>query len=107
MYSQLSRHYWWRGIRKDISQWCGASLPCAKCGIGRLTKPFLTPIPVDGPFDRVGMDVLKMPITKHGNMYIVVFMYYLTKWPKAFATLDQTSLTIAKLRICRKDYKQA
>ena len=97
MYSQLSRYYWWWGMRKDISQWCRACLVCAKHGIGRPPKHFLTPIPVDGPFDRVGIDVLKMPKTKHGNAYIVVFVDYLTKWPEAFTTPDQTSLTIAKL----------
>ena len=97
MYSQLSRYYWWWGMRKDISQWCRACLVCAKHGIGRPTKPLLTAIPVDGPFDRVGVDVLKMPKTKHGNTYIVVFMDYLTKWPEAFATPDHSSLTIAKL----------
>ena len=84
-------------MRKDISQWCRACLVCAKRGIGRPTKPFLTSIPVGGPFDRVGVDVLKMPKTKHGNAYIVVFVDYLTKWPEAFATPDQTSLTIMKL----------
>ena len=42
-----------------------------------------------------------MPKTKQGNAYIVVFMDYLTKWPEAFATSDQTSLTIAKLLVER------
>ena len=88
-------------MRKDISQWCRACLPCAKRGTGRPTKPLLTPIPVDGPFDRVGVDILKMPKTKQSNAYIVVFMDYLTKWPEAFATSDQTSLTIAKLLVER------
>ena len=97
MHSQLSRHYWWRGMRRDISCWCRACLPCAKRGVGRPARPFLTPIPVNGPFDRVGVDVMKMPKTKGGNGYIVVFMDYLTKWPEAFATPDQTSLTIARL----------
>ena len=40
---------------------------------------------------------MKMPKTKGGNGYIVVFMDYLTKWPEAFAIPDQTSLTIARL----------
>ena len=32
-----------------------------------------------------------------GNQYGVVFIVYLTKWPKVFATSDQTALMIAKL----------
>ena len=48
-------------MRKDISQWCRACLTCANRGIGQPVKPLLTPIPVDGPFDKVGVDVVKMP----------------------------------------------
>ena len=40
--------------------------------------------------------MLKMPKTKQGNSYIVVFMDYLTKWPEAFPVRDQAALTIAK-----------
>ena len=97
IFGQLARHYWWRGMRRHIQQWCRACLTCANRGIGRPKRPLLTPIPVAGPFDRVGVDVVKIPRTKRGNGYIVVFMDYLTKWPEAFATKDQTSLTLAKL----------
>ena len=34
----------------------------------------LTPIPVAGPFDRVGVDVLKLPNSSSGNQYAVVFV---------------------------------
>ena len=59
--------------------------------------PPLTPIPVAGPFDRIGVDVLHFPKSVRGNQYVVVFLDYLTKWPEAFATQDQSALTIAKL----------
>ena len=41
--------------------------------------------------------MLKLPKVKKGNCFVVVFMNYLTKWPEAFATADQTALTTAKL----------
>ena len=59
----------------------------------------LTPIPVSGPFQRVGVDVVQLPKTKNGNQYAVVFMDYLTKWPKVFAVKDQTAATIATLLV--------
>ena len=65
--------------------------------MGRAVCPPLTPIPVSGPFDRVGVDVLRFPKSVEGNQYVVVFMDYLTKWPEVFATQDQSALTIAKL----------
>ena len=41
--------------------------------------------------------MLKLLKTKKGNCYVLAFVDYLTKWPEAFATADQTALTIAKL----------
>ena len=96
-HSTLSRHYWWPGIRRDVTQWCRECLQCATRGTGRIVKPPLSPIPVGGPFDRVGVDVLQLPKTRSGNKYVIVFMDYLTKWPEAFATPDQTAPTIAKV----------
>ena len=68
---------------------------------GRAVKPPLTPIPVSGPFDRVGVDVVHFPKSYDGNQYAVVFMDYLTKWPEDFPTPDPTALTIAKLLVER------
>ena len=51
----LSRRYWWGEMRKDVRQFCRACLPClARDGAGRRCKPELIPIPVGGPFERVG-----------------------------------------------------
>ena len=62
-------------------------------------KPPLTPIPVAGLFDRLGVDVLQLPRTKRGNRYAVVFVEYLTKWPEVYAVPDQTAPTIARLLV--------
>ena len=86
-------------MRKDIAQWCKSCLPCATRQAGRAVKPLLTPIPVGGPFDQVGVDVVQLPVTRKGNKYAVVFMDYLTKWPEVFPTKDQTAPTIAKLLV--------
>ncbi len=59
----------------------------------------MTPIPVGGTFDRIGVDVLQLPLTQQGSRYAVVFMDYLTKWPELFAVPDQTALTIARLLV--------
>ena len=99
IHSQLSRHYWWPGMRQDITKWCRVCLVCATRSVGKPIKPFLTPIPVEGPFDRIGVDVLQLPKSNCGNRYTVVFMDYLTKWPEVFPTCDQTAPTIAKLLV--------
>ena len=101
VFSSLNRHYWWPKMRSDIAGWYKACLVCATHQVGRVPKPYLTPIPVGGPFDHIGVDVLHLPKLSKGNQYVVVFMDYLTKWPEAIAVRDQTALTIAKLLVER------
>ena len=79
--------------------YCRSCEKCASRHVGKPIRPPLTPIPVKGPFDSVGVDVIKFPCSSKGNKYAVVFMDYLTKWPEVFATSDQTSLTIAELLV--------
>ena len=97
--SELGRHYWWMGMRRDITRWTKGCIVCATQSVGRAVRPPLTPIPVAGPFDRVGVDVVQFPKTSRGNQYAVVFMDYLTKWPEVFAVSDQTAATIARLLV--------
>ena len=99
VHEELSKHYWWPGMRNEISKWCQSCLVCAMCYSGRTVHPPLTPIPVEGPFHRVGVDVIQFTTSHVGNRYAVAFTDYLTKWPEVFATKEQTSLTIAKLSV--------
>jgi len=86
-------------MRADITKWTRGCLVCATYSTGRAVRPPLTPIPVAGPFDRVGVDVLQFPRSKKGNRYAVVFVDYLTKWPEVFPVPDQTAATVAKLLV--------
>ena len=69
-------------MRSDVSQWSQVCLVCATRNVGQPVKPLLTPIPVGGPFDRIGVDILQLPKSSQGNCYAVVFMDYLMKWPE-------------------------
>ncbi len=98
VYSRLRRYVWWRGMRKDIRTFCRGCLVCAsRKGTRQTFKPPLQSIPVGGPFHRVGVDVLQLPLTVHGNKYVLVFMDYFTKWVEAFPMSDQKTITIATL----------
>ena len=66
-------------------------MTCASRRVGQAAKPPLNPISVSGPFNLVGVDVIKFPKSQKGNQYTVVFMDYLTKWPEVFPTRDQSS----------------
>ena len=99
-YATLSRLYWWEGMYRDMLKHCQSCLTCATYrGTGRRYKAPLQPLPVGDPFDRVGVDILEMPLTTRGNRYVIVFAEYLTKWVEAYASPDQTSETIARLLV--------
>ena len=99
VHSALHKHYWWKGMRADITRWTRACLVCATHNPGRAVRPPLSPIPVNGPFDRVGVDLIQFPRSNSGNQYAVVFVDYLTKWPEVFAVPDQSAATIAQLLV--------
>ena len=96
VFTELQKHYWWQGMRADINRWSRGCLVCATHNTGRSARGPLTPIPVSGPFERVGVDVIQFPRSNDGNKYAVVFVDYLTKWPEVFAVPDQTSATITQ-----------
>ena len=77
-HGQLSKHYWWPGMRTDIVSWCRGCIVCATRNIGQSVKTPLIPIPVGGPFDQVGVDVIKFPKSGRGHQYAVIFVDYLT-----------------------------
>ena len=98
VYDRLRRSVWWKGMKADVRRHCRSCLVCAsRKGTRGTLKPPLQPIPVGGPFHRVAVDILKLPLTSNGNRYVAVFMDYLTKWPEAFAIPDQKAETIAPL----------
>ena len=99
IHGELSQHYWWPGMRNDIIWWCKSCITCASHQVGWAIRPPLTPIPVAGPFYRVGVNVIQFPKSYEGNQYGIGFVDYLTKWPEVFAAPDKTSLTIAQLLV--------
>ena len=73
VFSKLRRHYWWDGMRRDVTHWTRGCIVCTTRSVGRAVRPPLTPTPVAGPFDRIGVDVIQFPKTSRGNQYAVVF----------------------------------
>ena len=87
-------------MRSAIGKQVRSCLTCAtRKGTGRAKRLPLQPIAVGGPFHRVGVNVLQLPLTQSGNQYKVVFMDYLTEWVEAFAVANQTATTIAQLLV--------
>ena len=47
---------------------------CATQNPGRRMRAPLTPIPVSDLFDRVGVDVVQLPVSDRGNKYAAAFI---------------------------------
>ena len=59
-------------MRADVRRYC---LVCAsRMGQSRPIKPPLQPIPAGGPFSRVGVNILQLPLTLEENQYALVFI---------------------------------
>ena len=100
-YEKLRRKYYWFGMFKDVEHWCKSCVDCSMKKSPRYSRQApLLPIPVEGAFDRVAVDVLgPFPVTNSGARYIVVFSDYYTRWPEAFALPSCEAHRIASLLI--------
>ena len=101
LYNTLLRTWWWKTMYQDVVQHCRNCTSCAivNGGGGHVAKPPLHPVPVQRPFQILGVDVMELPKTRAGNRYVLVFQDYLTKWPFAFAMPDQKSERIVKILV--------
>jgi len=91
-------HYYWPGMYGEIKSYCEQCTNCqTRKGPHQKVRSPLVPLPVTGPFDRVGVGLLRsLPHSKNGNKYIVLFTEYLSKYAIAEAIPDATAETVAK-----------
>ena len=98
VYQEMSRKWWWNQMHQDI---LSSGKNCPQCATvtrpGRKQLPPLQSVPVNHPFQIVGMDIMELPLTISGNKYTILFQDLYTKWPMVYATPDQKAEMIAKL----------
>ena len=86
---------------KDVEHWVKSCVECSMRKSPRNSKKApLLPIPVEGAFDRVAVEVLgPFPPSSKGSRYIVGFSDYSTRWVEAFPVLSVEATVIARLLI--------
>ena len=98
LYDTLRMSWWWETMFADAEKFAKTCPECVVAsGSGRRCKPLLHPIPVQRPFQVLGIDVMDLPVTEKGNRHVVVIQDLFTKWPMVFPVQDQKALRIAKL----------
>ena len=100
-YARITQRFFWEGMYSDTAEWV---LKCPVCLARKMSQH--TGLPSRGfgredirwPFEFVGVDVVgPFPRSDAGNLYIIVFTDYLTRWVEAFATPDHTAMTVARV----------
>lgn len=105
VFNKVRDLYYWPQMYVNIKEYIRACDVCQRRGRKQNPEP-LQPIPVGGPFERIGIDYVgPLPRTPRGNKYIIVATDYLTKWPEARpvseATASKTAAFIYDEIICR------
>ena len=96
-YLRIARNYWWKGMYADVARHVRSCAECQSCKGPVVHGSEPQPIPVGGPFERIGIDFVgKLPNTRGGNAYVLVVTDYLTKWAEAFAVPNQSSDIVAQ-----------
>jgi hypothetical protein len=98
---KLFKRFWWPQARKEMIFWIKS---CPTCIARKPTSAPLTgklqSIPVEAPFELVGIDVLgPLPTSKESNRFIIVFTDHFTKWAEAFAVPTHSAETVADLLV--------
>ena len=94
-YNTLCYQWWWAGMYPDTVTFCRNCLHCAiVVGTERMNKPPLCPIPVQRPFQILAPDIMQLPKTESGKLYVIVMQDLFTL---VFPAPDQKTLRIVQL----------
>ena len=95
-FQKIAERYFWPDMQKHVHDFVQSCDACQRRGPQVKRPEPMYPLKVEGPFDRIGIDVVgPLPRTKNGNQFIIVATDYLTKWPEAKPTTDQKAVTAA------------
>ena len=102
-YHKIINHFYWPGLRSDVSKYCKTCHTCQMVGKPNQTIPKaqLHPIPAfDEPFSRILIDCVgPLPRTKSGNEYLLTIMCTSTRFPEAIPLRNIKTKSIVKALI--------
>ena len=89
-------------MAQAVAHYCTQCVVCQQAKLPILTPAPMTNVPIEGPWQMLAADILKVPISHHHNRYLLVVMDYFTKWAEAILLRDQTaaSISAAVIKIC-------
>ncbi len=95
MAQKIRERYYWETVYQDCKEHVKTCRECQFQGSAKKNNE-LHPIPVGGPWDRIGIDIVgPLPVTERGNRYIVTCIDYMTKWAEAKPLPDKSARQVA------------
>ena len=94
---RLTQNAYWVGMARDIAQYCSRCVRCQTTKALPGVPAPLQPVIASRPWELVGVDVLKVPMSLQGNEYILVAQDYFSKWPFAVPMSDQRAERIVRI----------
>ena len=99
-YHKILNHFYWPGLKSDVSRFCKSCHTCQMVGKPNQTIPkaHLQPIPAfDEPFSRIIIDCVgPLPKTKSGHEYLLTIMCASTRFPEAIPLWNIKTKNIVK-----------
>ena len=99
-YHKILNHFFWPGLKSDVSQHCKSCHTCQMVGKPNQTIPKASfqPIPAfDEPLSRIIIDCVgPLPKTKSGCQYLLTIMCASTRFPEAIPLRNIKTKTIVK-----------
>ena len=99
-YHKIINHFYWPGLKSDVSKYCKTCHTCQMVGKPNQTIPKaqLQPIPAfDEPFSRILIDCVgPLPRTRSGNEYLLTIMCTSTRFPEAIPLRNIKTKSIVK-----------
>ena len=99
-YHKILNHFYWPGLKSDVSQFCKSCHTCQMVGKPNQTIPkaHLQPIPAfNEPFSRIIIDCVgPLPKTKSGYEYLLTIMCASTHFPEAIPLRNIKTKNIVK-----------
>ena len=102
-YHKIINHFYWPGLKSDVSKYCKPCHTCQMVGKPNQTIPKAQILPVpafDEPFSRILIDCVgPLPRTKSGNEYLLTIMCISTRFPEAIPLRNIKRKSIVKALI--------